>query len=102
MKKSKLILTSFLCSAGVVLYVFLIPLIMNSGVFNNLSESIGIPFVLLLFVFSALITGLLVLGYPIWLYLENKKKDAALMLGYNTGWLLVILIIAFIIMSLLA
>lgn len=104
MKKSKLILTSFLCSAGVLGYIILVAAFLNNaGRWFGETDNFWSPVIfLMLFVFSALITGLLVLGYPIWLYLENKKKDAALFLGYNAGWLLAILVIAFIIMSLLA
>ena len=48
---------------------------------------------LLLFVLSAAITGALVLGKPILLYLDNKKEDALKLFGWTLGWLAIIVII---------
>jgi len=45
---------------------------------------------LILLVISATITGMLVLGKPILLYLENKKIEAIKMLSYTVGWLAII------------
>jgi hypothetical protein len=40
---------------------------------------------LLLFVFSAALTGFLVFGQPAILYLDGKKKEALTLLGYTLG-----------------
>ena len=48
-------------------------------------------FMLLLFVISALITGLLVLGKPIHLYMNGAKKEAFTMLFATLGWLVLFL-----------
>jgi hypothetical protein len=53
---------------------------------------------LLLFVSSAAITGFLVFGKPIMLYLDGKKKEAVSLLGYTLGFMIMITILAFILM----
>ncbi len=50
---------------------------------------------LMLFVFSAAITGMLVLGRPVLWYLEGKKKEAVSLLIYTLSFFLIIMIIAF-------
>ncbi|MBU6500867.1 MAG: hypothetical protein KGJ89_01975 [Patescibacteria group bacterium] len=50
-------------------------------------------FVILLFVISAAITGLLVLGKPILLYLDNHKKEAFTMLFATLAWLVIFLFV---------
>ena len=44
---------------------------------------------LLLFVLSAAITGALILGRPVVLYLENRKLEAVKLFLYTVGWLFV-------------
>lgn len=51
---------------------------------------------LLLFVCSAAITGFLVLGKPAMLYLDGKKKEGVLLLGYTVGVLVILTVIAFV------
>ncbi len=51
---------------------------------------------LLLFVCSAAITGFLVFGKPIMLYLDGKKREAILLLGYTIVILIILTILAFI------
>jgi len=46
---------------------------------------------LTLFVLSAAVTGALVLGRPILLYLDGKKAEAVRFFGYTLGWLFVFL-----------
>jgi hypothetical protein len=47
---------------------------------------------LLLFIISASVTGLLVLGKPIHLYLSGLKKEAFVLLFATTGWLVLFLV----------
>ena len=47
---------------------------------------------LLLLVLSATITGALVLGKPILLYLDNKKADAIKLFFWTLGWLVIMTI----------
>ena len=50
--------------------------------------------VLLVFILSALITGSLVLGKPIMLYLDGQKKEAVRMIFYTGASLFVLLLLA--------
>jgi len=59
-------------------------------------QTIFIPiFLLMLFVFSAALTGALIFGRPVLWYLEDKKKDALLLLGYTLGIFFIITLLAF-------
>ena len=57
---------------------------------------------LLLFVFSASLTGFLVLGKPILLYLDGAKSDAVKLFLYTVCFLGGALILAFIILAIIA
>ncbi|MFA6547336.1 MAG: hypothetical protein WCT11_00110 [Candidatus Magasanikbacteria bacterium] len=78
-----------------VVYVFLIGMLMRNGekIFGNDSKLLGTMSFLLLFVISATVMGFLVLGKPILMYLENKKKEALWMFFGTLGWLVVFLIL---------
>ena len=95
MKNVKLIQESFLSSFFVLVYIFGVSLFIMHGekLFGQVKNFWGPVLFLLLFVFSALITGLLVLGRPIWLYLEKEKKEAVRLLFYTVGWLFIMMII---------
>lgn len=97
MKNSKLIQISFLNSVGVLAYVSLVAWIMMNGerIFGQRKDVWGPILFLLLFVFSALATGLLVLGRPVWLYLNGEKKDSVKALFYTVGWMLLLLLLVF-------
>ena len=97
MKNSKLIMTAVLNSLGVAVYIFLVSLIMNKGekIFGNMEGAIAPVAFLLLFVFSALVTGGLILGKPLMLYLDNQKKEGVKLLFYIGASLLVLLILVF-------
>lgn len=76
------------------LYVSLVASFM-SGVddrFANVPDLLAGMTMLTLFVVSAAITGALVVGRPILLYIEGKRAEAVRFFGYTIGWLLVILI----------
>lgn len=53
---------------------------------------------LLLFVSSASLTGFLIIGKPIQLYIDGKKKDALSMLFYTLLFLFVVTVIAILIL----
>lgn len=82
---------SFAQATSVLLYVTLIAwLLFNSQNLFGTAPSFLIPlFVLLLFVVSAAITGLLVLGKPIQLYLNGLKKEAVVLLLATLAWLVI-------------
>lgn len=44
---------------------------------------------LLIFVVSALISGSIVLGYPLFLFTKGEKKMAAKIVGFTIAWLIV-------------
>jgi hypothetical protein len=97
MKISKLELQSLVHSLGVLVYVSGVAWIMQNGerIFGH--NFWGPVVLLLLFVFSALITGLLVLGRPIYLFLNGEKTDAVKMLFYTVGWMFVIITIVLVV-----
>lgn len=72
------------------IFMFHAPQIFTSQ--NNVLIPIAM---LLLFVFSAALTGSLIFGRPILWYLEGKKNEALNLLFYTLGILLGITLIAF-------
>jgi mannose/fructose/N-acetylgalactosamine-specific phosphotransferase system component IIC len=63
----------------------------------GLEDKTAIPIaMLLLLVCSAAITGFLVFGKPVMLYIDGNKKEAISLLGYTLGILVIITIIAFV------
>ena len=95
MKKSDYALKSFINAAGVFVYVFIV-----AEVLYNAKEIFGEPagllipiFMLLLLIVSATITGLLVLGKPVYLYLDGLKKEAIILLLCTLAWLIIFLVL---------
>jgi hypothetical protein len=89
MKKSELAKQSLAYSVGVVIYIFLVALLMTNGqrLFGKVDNVISGVAMLLLFVFSAAVTGSLIFGKPILMYLDGAKKEAVKMLIYTIIWL---------------
>ena len=92
---------SFLYSLGAGVYTVLVGIFMSNadrwfGSANSLS---GIIAVLILFSLSALVVGGLLVGKPITLYLDGKKKDAVWMIICSGGWLLLFFAVALIILA---
>ncbi len=88
-------------SLATALYIILVASFMFyiQKTFPNNLPIVLIPIaMLLLFVFSAALTGFLVFGKPVMLYLDGKKKQARSLLGYTLGFLLIITILVFIIL----
>lgn len=56
-----------------------------------LSPVLGISFMLLLFVLSALVCGSIILGYPLFLVKEGKIKTAMQIVGFSMLWIFVIM-----------
>ena len=62
-------------------------------IFDAAEPTIIIPiFMLLLLIVSATITGLLVLGKPIYLYFNGQKKEALVLLFATLAWLVFFLL----------
>lgn len=95
---SKIIKRAFINSFGTVAYVILIvSFLFSLQVLSPKEDTIIIPIaMLLLFVCSAAITGFLVFGKPIMLYIDGKKKEAVSLLSYTLVMLFLITLIVFI------
>ncbi|MEO8065828.1 MAG: hypothetical protein ABI643_03170 [Candidatus Doudnabacteria bacterium] len=85
----------------VVIYVSFVAFIMSHGQrFFGETDGPWTPVaVLMMFVLSATITGTLVLGRPILLYVDGKKKEALEFFGYTVGWLFILTIIVFVVLA---
>jgi hypothetical protein len=80
-------------SAYVILVALFIYLASLGGFGQNNTVLIPIA-MLMLFVFSAALTGFLIFGKPVMWYLSNKKKEALSLLFYTLGIFLIITLIA--------
>jgi len=102
MSKSKLILISLSQALAVFAYILLVVEIITTmgNLFPNDGPGLLQPVAfLLLFVTSAAITGFLVLGKLITLYLDGLKKEAIELFGYTIGWLALIAAVVFIVLA---
>ena len=90
MKKSEYFLKSLVSAAGVFLYTSAVAWLMFNAhqIFGKPDNFLMPLFLLLLFVISASITGLLVLGRPIHLYMNDLKKEAFILLFSTLAWLI--------------
>lgn len=86
---NKIIQRSFLNALGTVAYVSILTTVMMHGekLFSHINEAIAPVAFLTLFVLSAAVTGGLVLGKPLMLFLNNEKSDAVRMFIYTLCWL---------------
>jgi len=100
MKKFKLCGFSFLTALAVFVYVGLVVLFMFSmekwGV--EMAELWGPIMMLCLLVLSATIVGALVFGYPVYLLVDKKVKQALVYLLATIGWFFLIMVIYFLIL----
>ena len=88
-------------SIATALYIVLVAMFLFYAGNNQFggSQSVLIPiFMLMLFVFSAALTGTLILGKPVLLYLEGKKKEAVTMIAYTLGVFFFIMLIALVLL----
>ncbi|MBI4359360.1 MAG: hypothetical protein HY577_02145 [Candidatus Nealsonbacteria bacterium] len=90
MKKLEYFWKSLLNALGVFLYTSAVAwLLFNGQVIFGQAPSFLVPlFLLLLFIISASVTSLLVLGQPIHLYLSGLKKEAFGLLFATLAWLI--------------
>lgn len=103
MKNSKLTLYGLIHALGTIIYIGIVAAILQNGgqMFGEGKSIIGPIAFLTIFILSAAITGSLVLGKPLLMYLDNQKKDALKLFGYTLGWLFVALIIIVIIVQII-
>ena len=95
--KNKLWLHALAHSVVLLLYITGVAWVMSHAerIFGKMQTFWGPVAFLLLFVFSALISGLLVLGRPAYLFFNGQKKESMKMLFYTIGWLFVITVAVF-------
>jgi len=99
----KIIQQAFIFALGEVVYISLVAFLMFivGKLFGDKPDPAIIAPVafLLLFVISASISGALILGKPLMLYLDGKKKEALQFFSFTLAWLVVFLLIAFTIVA---
>jgi heme O synthase-like polyprenyltransferase len=93
--RKKLAFFSFFSALGEGIYILLVALVMRNANqwFGNTPSISGIIAFLLLFVVSAAVSGALIFGKPVLLYLEGKKKEALELFGLTIGWLFIFFVI---------
>lgn len=94
--RKQLFKLGFLCAFGQGAYIFLVALLMRGAerYLSGTPDNILAPITFLtLFVLSAAVSGALVLGKPILLYIEGKKKEALELFGFTLLWLFIFFII---------
>jgi len=83
-----LVKISFLNALGTMVYIVFIVLVMFNIVDKGSDDTIYAPILaLMLFVLSASVTGGLVLGRPVMLYMSGQKTEAIKLFVYTIGWL---------------
>jgi hypothetical protein len=98
---NKLIQRSFLNALGTAAYVTAVALIMFNGnkLFGVKDTAVTPIAVLMLLVLSAGVTGSLVLGKPLLMFLNNQKSEAVKLFIYTLCWLALATIILFVVMA---
>lgn len=86
---NSLIKRSLLNALGTAAYVALIATTLQHGevIFGKMNRTLGPIAFLMLFVLSATITGSLVLGKPVLMYMNGEKGEAVKLFLYTVGWL---------------
>ena len=94
MERRDLITKGAMHAVGTFLYVAAIVTFLSNAkyIFGEKDSALIPVFMLLLFILSATITSLLVLGKPIQLYLVGSKTDATKLLIATLAWLFVFLL----------
>jgi len=100
MKTSKIILYALMHSLGVVAYAALVVFLVNNAqkFFGPATGFFGGLALLMLFVLSATVVGLLVLGRPVIWYCNGYKKEGLILIFSTLVWLLIFTTITFIIL----
>lgn len=96
---NKIVKNALLDALGTFVYVVLVASLMSylQANYQDMNDIVLITPIamLMLFVFSAALTGFLVFGRPILMYLDGKKKDALSLLFWTLVFLFAITFIVF-------
>jgi hypothetical protein len=95
--KNRIVPRAFIHAFAELAYISFVSWVMFNGqaLFGQQKDSFVSPIVfLLLFVISALISGLLILAKPAMLFMEGSRKEAVNMLIYTLGFLILFFFIA--------
>lgn len=98
----KLCKISFLQALGLIIYVSLVSIIFWKGNvwFPKMNPYVGPLLLLTLFAVSALISAIITLGYPFFLWQKhNKLKEAINVVVYTAGWIVGFIILGFAILA---
>lgn len=89
---------SFIHALLVVAYITGVVFLMQNAerIFGKMESIVGVISFLTLFTLSALVVGGLLVGKPIMLYIDGKKKESVSMLLASGGWLALFFISAMI------
>lgn len=103
MKDKEIFRNSFVNSLLVYIYVLLVALLIWKGdaVFGQMNQLLSVTTFLMLFTISAGIVGTLILGKPLTLYLDGKKKEGVSILLSTLLILLILTSISLILMTLI-
>ena len=86
---NRILKTALMNSLATTLYIILVASFLfyaGNAKWGQQTPTIFIPILMLmLLVFSAALTGLAMLGRPVLWYLDGKKKEALLLIGYTLG-----------------
>jgi hypothetical protein len=94
---------AFLQATGLVVYIILLSFFFNFIAPNlpNTTAQFYAPIImLLLFIISAVISGLLVLGRAGFLFWEKKYKESFTLVGWTVGWGVLYLVLFVVTLSL--
>ncbi|MBI2045054.1 hypothetical protein HYT23_03275 [Candidatus Pacearchaeota archaeon] len=103
MDKRNILKYAIIDAFGTAVYVIVIAYFVNflsNGMFGN-NKTVLIPIaMLMLFVFSAALTGTLVFGRPISWYFDNKKHEAFLLIFSTLAIFALLMILVFLLLIL--
>lgn len=100
MKREHIGLRAFLNAIATVLYVAAVAWFLSNAEHWFKNEGFLVPLcILLLFVISATVTGLLVLGRPVQMYIDGVKREGIRMLFITLGWLVACALIVLIFLA---
>ena len=98
MRNTKMLTQGAINALAAVAYIAAVAGVMSNAenIFGPGPDDIRAPILfLMMFVFSALVMGLLFLGMPVMLFLDGKKKEAITLLTYTAASFFILLIITF-------